>query len=66
MLVKDLTKEELKILIKETMEETQLQPVIKPFLTPDEMLNLAKEVYADFSSEDIKEIESIALTRFTI
>jgi hypothetical protein len=67
MLVKDLTTDQLKILIQETIKETPLELVKKQVsLTPDEILNLAKEVYNGLSTEDIAEIESITLSRFTI
>jgi hypothetical protein len=67
MLVKDLTTDQLKILIQETIKETPLELVRKQVsLTPDEILNLAKEVYNGLSTEDIAEIESITLSRFTI
>jgi hypothetical protein len=67
MLVKDLTTDQFKILIKETLNESQSKLVKEKItLTPDKMLNLAKEVYADLSSEDILEIESIALNNFNL
>lgn len=67
MLVKDLTTDELKNLIKESIYEKELILIKeKKYLTPDEMLNLAKEIYEDLSPEEIAEIESITLSRFTL
>jgi predicted DNA-binding antitoxin AbrB/MazE fold protein len=44
-------------------QTVQLSVEIAPKLTPEEMLQLAANVYEDLSSQQIDEIEQIALER---
>ena len=44
-------------------QTVQLSVEIAPKLTPEEMLQLAASVYEDLSSQQIDEIEEIALER---